>query len=205
VSEVGEAAGVLSAALIVDGAVAAAPVISPDGLWVAWTTSSAGGSGPEVSELWLALVAQTAAPISLTSGSVRLPRWSLDSAWLFYVADAELRRLRITAGGPGGDAETVLRWGGEVSGLVPLAGGRLVALVAGDEQTDDDKTRQAEHDDAVVWSERAVRQHWLWHRLRLLDLASGELSVDAGLAGRHVTAVAQRPDGGQPAAHRRPG
>lgn len=90
----------------------------------------------------------------------------------------------------------MLRWGGEISGLVPLAGGRRVALVAGDEQTDDDKTRQAEHDDAVVWSERAVRQHWLWHRLRLLDLASGELSVVTGLAGRHVTAVAQRPDGG---------
>jgi hypothetical protein len=67
--------------------------------------------------------------------------------------------------------------------LVSLAGGRLVALVAGDEQTDDDKTRQAEQDDAMVWSECAVRQHWLWHRLRLLDLASGELSVDAGLAG----------------------
>jgi hypothetical protein len=56
-----------------------------------------------------------------------------------------------------------------------------VALVAGDEQTDDDKIRQAEHDDAVVWSERAVRQHWRWHRLPLLDLASGELSVVAGL------------------------
>ncbi|MDQ2811933.1 MAG: prolyl oligopeptidase family serine peptidase [Actinomycetota bacterium] len=195
-SPVGETAVILSAALIVDGAVAADPVISPDGLWVAWTTSSAGGSGPEVSELWLAPVAPTAAPIKLTNDRVRLPRWSLDSAWLFYIADAELRRLRITADGPGGDHETVLRWDGEVSGLVPLAGGRLVALVAGDEQTDDDKTRQAEHDDVVAWSERAVRQHWLWHRLRLLDLASGELSVSAGLAGRHVTAVAQRPDGG---------
>ena len=195
VSEEGEAAGVLSAALIVDGAVAADPVISPDGLWVAWMTSSAAGSGPRVSGLWLAPVAQTAAPIRLAGDGIRLPRWSLDSAWLFYVADAELRRLRITADGPGGDEETVLRWDGEISGLVPLADGR-VALVAGDEQTDDDKTRQAEHDDAVVWSERAVRQHWLWHRLRLLDLASGELSVVAGLAGRHVTAVAQRPDGG---------
>ena len=41
-----------------------------------------------------------------------------------------------------------------------------------------------------------VRQHWLWHRLRLLDLVSGELSVVAGLAGRHVVDVAQRPDGG---------
>jgi dipeptidyl aminopeptidase/acylaminoacyl peptidase len=185
---VSEATGVLSAALIVDGATAGEPVISPDGRWVAWTTSS----GPKVRELWLAPVGPAAAPVRLVSGSVRLPRWSPDSAWLFYVADEEVRRFRIG----GGDAETVLRWSGEVSCLIPLAGGRLVALVAGDEQTDDDKARQAEDDDAVVWSERAVRQHWLWHRLRLLDLASGELSVVAGLAGRHVTAVAQRPDGG---------
>ncbi len=195
-SEVGAAGTALSAALIVDGAVPAGPVISPDGRWVAWTTSTAGGTGPEVSQLWLAPVGAAAAPLQLTSGSVRLPRWSPDSAWLFYAADAELRRLSIMTGGPGAEPETVLRWGGTISGLLPLAGGRLVAVVAGDEQTDDDKARQAEHDDAVVWSERAVRQHWLWHRLRLLDLTSGELSVHAGLARRHVTDVAQRPDGG---------
>jgi dienelactone hydrolase len=126
----------------------------------------------------------------------RLPRWSPDSAWLFYVAGEELRRLRITAHGPAGGAEPVLRWGGDIAGLVPLAGGQLVGVVAGDERTEDDERRQAEGDDAMVWSERAVRQHWLWHRLRLLDLASGELTLAAGLAGRHVVDVAQRPGGG---------
>jgi dipeptidyl aminopeptidase/acylaminoacyl peptidase len=196
VSEVSEAAAALTAALIVDGARAGDPVISPDGHWVAWTTTSAGGPGPQVSELWLAPVGETAAPVRLTGGSVRLPRWSADSAWLFYVADEELRRLRITGGGPAADAETVLRWSGEISGLAPLAGGQLVAVMAGDELTDDDERRRAEHDDAVAWSERALRQHWRWHRLRLLDLASGDLRVVAGLAGRHVTGMAQRPDGG---------
>lgn len=38
-----------------------------------------------------------------TAWPARLPRWSLDSAWLFYAADGELRRLRITADGPAGD------------------------------------------------------------------------------------------------------
>jgi len=196
VSEASEAAVALTAALIVDSARAVGPVVSPDGHWVAWTTSSAGGPGPQVSELWLAPVAETAAPVRLTDGSARRPRWSLDSAWLFYVADEELRRLPVTAEGPAGDAETVLRWRGEISGLAPLVGGRLVAVVAGDELTDDDERRKTEGDDAMAWSERAVRQHWLWHRLRLLDLASGELSVVAGLAGRHVVDMAQRPDGG---------
>ena len=195
-SELSEEAAALTADLIVDGTQAASPVISPDGRWVAWTTSRAGERGQQVSELGLARVGGSA--VRLTDGSVpaRLPRWSPDSAWLFYVAGEELRRLRITADEPNGVAEPVLRWGGEISGLVPLAGGRLVAVVAGDGLTKDDERRQAEGDDVVVWSERAVRQHWLWHRLRLLDLASGELTVAAGLAGRHVVDVAQRPGGG---------
>jgi dipeptidyl aminopeptidase/acylaminoacyl peptidase len=196
--EISEGARPLTAGLIVDGAEAADPVISPDGCWVAWTTSSAGGRDRRVSELWVAPVGESAAPVRLTDGGagVRLPRWSLDSAWLFYVVAGELRRLRITVDGPAGDVGTVLRWRGEISGLVPLVGGRLMAVVAGDELTDGDERRQAERDDAMAWSERAVRQHWLWHRLRLLDLASGELSVVAGLAGRHVVDMAQRPDGG---------
>jgi dipeptidyl aminopeptidase/acylaminoacyl peptidase len=197
VSELSEAAA-LTADLIVDGTQAASPVVSPDGRWVAWTTSRAVERGRRVSELWLAPVGGSAAPARLTDGSVpaRLPRWSPDSAWLFYVAGEELRRLRITADEPAGVAEPVLRWGGEISGVVPLAGGRLVAVLAGDELTKDDERHQAEGDDAMVWSARAERQHWLWRRLRLLDLASGELTVAAGLAGRHVTGIAQRPGGG---------
>ena len=191
-------AAALTADLIVDGSQAADPVISPDGRWVAWTASVAGEREQQVSDLWLAPVGGSTAPVRLTGGSalIGLPCWSWDSAWLCWVADGEVRRLRVSADGPAGDAGTVLRHGGEVSGLVPLAGGRLVAVVAGDELTDDDERRQAEGDDALAWSERAVRQHWRWHRLRLLDLASGELSVVAGLAGRHVTDVVQRPDGG---------
>ena len=191
-------AAALTADLIVDGSQAADPVISPDGRWVAWTASVAGEREQQVSDLWLAPVGGSTAPVRLTGGSalIGLPCWSWDSAWLCWVADGEVRRLRVSADGPAGDAGTVLRYGGEVSGLVPLAGGRLVAVVAGDELTDDDERRQAEGDDALAWSERAVRQHWRWHRLRLLDLDSGELSVVAGLAGRHVTDVVQRPDGG---------
>jgi len=197
-SQASEKTGALTAALIVAGEQAAEPVISPDGRWVAWTTSALTRQGPPVSKLWLAPVGGEAPPVLLTEGSVRiqLPAWSPDSAWLLYVAGAEVRRLGVTPAGPAGSATTVLRWSGEISGLVPLAGGRLVAIAAGDELTDDDERRKAQGDDAIVWSERAVRQHWEWHRLRLLDLATGELAVVPGLAGRHVVAVAQRPDGG---------
>ena len=193
-----DAATVLTAELIVDGIDPAGPVISPDGRWVAWTAAPVGERDRLVSDLWLAPAGAGPAPVQLTDDGVaaRLPRWSPDSAWLFYVTEGEVRRLRVTAHGPAEAAGTVLRWDGEISGLLPLAGGRLVAVVAGDELTDADQRRQAEGDDAMVWSERAERQHWHWHRLRLLDLASGELTAVAGLAGRHVVDLAQRPDGG---------
>ncbi len=198
-SELTEVAAGLTAALLVDGCQAADPVLSPDGRWVAWATSRMDARTQPVSELWLAPVGGSAVPAPLADGSVpaRLPRWSVDSSWLFYVEGEELRRLRITADGPAGAAGAVLRWRGEISGFLPLAGGQLVAVVAGDELTEDDERRRAAGGDAMVWSERGVRQHWLWHRLRLLDLASGELTTAAaGLDGRHVIDVAQRPGGG---------
>ena len=87
-------------------------MISPDGRWVAWTTSRADEREQQASELWLAPVGDSAVPARLTDGSVpaRLPRWSLDSAWLFYVAGEELCRLRIAADGPaeGGRARPAL-------------------------------------------------------------------------------------------------
>jgi len=97
----------LTADLIAGGSQAADPVISPDGRWVVWTISRAGERERPVSVLWLAPVGGSAVPTRLTDGSVpaRLPRWSPDSTWLFYVADEELRRLRITADGPAGGAE----------------------------------------------------------------------------------------------------
>ncbi|MGH3170873.1 MAG: TolB family protein, partial [Trebonia sp.] len=193
-----QATTALTAELIVDGYEPDDPVISPDGGWVAWTASPAATRERAVSELWLAPADGSAPAVRVTGDDVRasLPRWSRDPGWLFYVAGEEIRRLRVTDAGPAAEGETVLRWSGEISVLAPLAGGRLVAVAAGDERTEDDKRREAEGDDAMAWSERAVRQHWLWHRLRLLDLESGEITVVAGLAGRHVTDIAQRPDGG---------
>jgi dipeptidyl aminopeptidase/acylaminoacyl peptidase len=199
-AETGEVSAHLTADLIVDGIQVADPVISPDGHWVAWTAFPADARQADEggSHLQLAPVGQGAPAAQLTDDGMhaRLPRWSLDSDWLFYVVDGEVRRIQIAADGPTGRAETVLRWRGEISGLAPLAGGRLLAVVAGDERTGDDERRQDAGDDAMAWSERAVRQHWLWHRLRLLDLATGQLSVVDSIAGRHVISVAQQPGGG---------
>src|SRR5260370_34754584 len=74
VSEISEAAGTLTSALIVDGAEAADPAISPDGRWVAWATSSASEPGAQGSELWLGPGGQGGAPGRVTGGSVERPR-----------------------------------------------------------------------------------------------------------------------------------
>jgi dipeptidyl aminopeptidase/acylaminoacyl peptidase len=183
----------LTADLIVDGVKADDPVISPDGHWVAWTTSSASGPGQRTRELWVAPVGPDAVPVK--AGPGRLPRWSPDSGSLWHVAEEGLRRLRLGADGPVAEAETVLPWQGEISGVAPLADGRRVALMAADEMTDEDERRRDAGDDALAWSERAERQPWRWHRLRVLDVDSGELRALSGLAGRHVTGLSPRPDG----------
>src|SRR5579863_9799846 len=92
----------LTAELIVSGDQAGEPVMSPDGRWVAWMTSRAGGE-PD-SSLWLAAIGAGAGPIRLGDGSAaaRLPRWSPDSTWLFYVVGEEIRRRRADGDGPGG-------------------------------------------------------------------------------------------------------
>jgi hypothetical protein len=82
-------------------------------------------------------------------------------------------------------------WEGRISAALPLADARLVAVAATDQPTEEDKRRRAERDDAMVWGERVP-----YSRLRLLDLATGDLEVVDGLGNRHVVELAQRPDGG---------
>ena len=57
-------------------------------------------------------------------------------------------------------------WRGEICDAWPLADARLVAVVATDEPTEEDKRKRAERDDAFVWG-----QQLRCGRLRVLDLA----------------------------------
>ena len=82
-------------------------------------------------------------------------------------------------------------WRGEISDAWPLADPGLVALVATDEPTEEDDRRRAERDDAFVWGQQLRPA-----RLRLLDLATGDLRTVGGLGDRHVVELAARPDGG---------
>jgi dienelactone hydrolase len=179
----------LTAELLVDSAVPQHPVISPDGRSAAWTVATIGRTGHQLSELWVAPADASSAPVQLAVGLERnrLPRWAPDSASLFFWSAQQLNRIGLD----GGDAKALLTWRGEVYGHLPLAGGRLVAVIARDEPSEEDRRRAAERDDAIVWGERVPR-----NRLLLFDLACHELAVAAGLDDRHVMEVTQRPDGG---------
>ena len=184
----------LTAESVVDGVVPSQPVISPDGRWLAYVVAPVGRKEERRQcAVWVAAVDGSSPPGKLTAGTTAdsRPRWGPDSASVFFLSDrAGSRQLyRIRLGG--GEAEIVTDWQGEISDAWPLADDRLVAVVATDEPTEEDKRRRAERDDAFVWG-----QQLRCGRLRVLDLATGELRTVDGLGSRHVVELAARPDGG---------
>lgn len=190
----------LTAELVVDGAVPSQPAVSPDGCWVAYVVAPVGRGGERcLCAIWLAAADGSSPPWKLTAGTAADsdPRWAPDSASVFFLSDRtgsrQLYRVRVRVGG--GEAEVLTDWRGEIYDAWPLAGARLVAVVATDEPTEEDKRRRAERDDAFVWG-----QQLRCGRLRVLDLATGELRTVDGLGNRHVVELAARPDGGALAA-----
>jgi dipeptidyl aminopeptidase/acylaminoacyl peptidase len=144
----------LTAELVVDGAVPAQPVISPDGCWVAYVVAPVGRGGERcMCALWVTAADGSSPPWKLTAGTAADsdPRWAPDSASVFFLSDRtgsrQLYRVRVG----GGEAEVLTDWRGEISAAWPLADARLVAVVATDEPTEEDKRRRAERDDAFVW------------------------------------------------------
>jgi dipeptidyl aminopeptidase/acylaminoacyl peptidase len=182
-------APMLTAELIVDGAVPRNPVISPDGRWVAFAVVPFGVTEPPLSALWVAVADGSSPPRKLTADAARdcVPRWAPDSASLFFGAGQQLHRIGLD----GGTAGALTAWRAGISDQWPLAGGQVVAVVAVDESTEEDEHRQVGRDDAMVWGERLP-----YGRLRLLDLGTRALRMLDQLGDRHVVEVAQRPDGG---------
>lgn len=186
----------LAAEAVVDGLVPREAALSPDGRWVVYVVGAVGRVGDHpVGDLWVAAADGDAAPRRLTSGDSddSAPRWSIDSSWVYFLSDrvergtAQVHRVDPTDG----VVSAVTAWDGGVSGHRPLADPGLVAFVAADEPSTEDRRRRDERDDARVWSE-----HVRPHRLRLLDLRTGEVRTPDGLGDRHVVEVVQRPDGG---------
>lgn len=179
----------LTAEMIVDGLIPAEPTLSPDRRFVAFTLAPLGRRETErQSAIWIVATDGASPARRMTAGSVqeRLPRWSSDGVWLYFLADravrgkAQLHRIAIA----GGEAEAVTAWKAGIEDYAPLPSGESVAVLALDPPTEDDERRERERDDAEVYGER-----WPRARLFLLDVATRDVRPIAGLEDEHVAAA----------------
>src|SRR6266699_845659 len=186
----------LTAEMIADLAYPEQIQLSPDGKSVVYTLvpQSYKGENP-VSAIWLVATAGTSPAHQLTSGDAardHSPKWSPDSNQIAFLSD------QAKSGTP--QLYLVPRDGGEVRSLIPVKnkqgvkdfawspGGSQIAFISADEPSAEDRLRERNRDDAQVYG-----QHWQYDRLRLLDVATGKVTVLSG--ERHVTCFAWSPDG----------
>lgn len=183
----------LTAEMVTDQLLADEVQVSPQHGWIAFSTAPLGHLGEHpAGAIWVASPGDAAAPLTAGTARDHLPRWSPDSRTLYFLSDRAKRGTdqlyRINP--ERGEATALTEWEPGISSYVPLPDGKRIALVAPDPETDEQKRRQEERDDADVYGEG-----WGYHRLRLLDLASREVTTLDALGDRHVVAVVAEPDG----------
>ena len=187
----------LTAELLADGAMPHPPVISPDGARVAYCVGFTGPNGRRTSRLWVSSTDGTSPPVAAAPGmACQGPRWTSDSASLLFRSGGQLHQVRIDSADEG-VPEALTSWQAGIMDHWPLADGKTVALLADDEEDEEDGSGRAggaDQGDPIVWREDSP--YVLPTRLRLLDLGTRELRVVDGLGDRHVLDVSQRPDGG---------
>ncbi len=191
--------GKLTAEAVVDRLVPQTPRISPDGRWVVFVRAPVGrvGEYPE-SGLWIAPADGSEPPRELAAAAAedREPRWSADSAWVYFLSDradrgtAQLHRVRREGGGP----ERLTDWRTGVGDHVPLPDSGAVVLVAPEEKDApaDPRVRVVRPGaaGAPTW-DTVARPDRLW----LLDLPTGAVRPLGDFGPRHVVEAAARPDG----------
>ena len=128
--------------------------ISPDGSAVAYVTSPASKEDEHpVSQIWL-VPADGGAPRRLTTSEAAdgSPRWSPDGRRIAFVSDRKKRgtaQLYLLDLG-GGEAVRLTDCEGGVGGLAWSPDGRQLAFTAIDAETEEEKKRREERDDANV-------------------------------------------------------
>ncbi|MBP2328440.1 dipeptidyl aminopeptidase/acylaminoacyl peptidase [Kibdelosporangium banguiense] len=185
----------LTAEMVVDGLLPSAPAMSPDGRWVVYVLTAMGQAGDHPSSrLWCTSVDGGTAPwrLDVPPAHVSSPQWSADSGSVYFLSDQAspgTAQLHVI-GRAAGRARALTSWASGILAYRPLVDTALVAIVATDEPTEEERRRQRARDDAKVRGRANPA------RLRLLDQRTGQIRTPAGLHDRHVTDVVQRPDGG---------
>jgi dipeptidyl aminopeptidase/acylaminoacyl peptidase len=185
----------LTAEMIVDARVAEGVAVSPDGTRVAYAIAPSGQLEEHpLSAIWIATTDGSLPPAKLTAGTANdgAPRWAPEGDALYFLSDrakrgtCQLYRIPLD----GGEAEALTDWEPGIVAATPLPGGTSVAVIAVDVDTEEDKKRKEERDDAEVYGQR-----WPWQKLRLLDLGTREVTTFDDLGERHVVEAVPAADG----------
>ncbi|KDN17408.1 S9 family peptidase [Amycolatopsis rifamycinica] len=190
--------GNLTAEAVVDRLVPSTPRLSPDGRWVVFASSPVGRPGEHpVSGLWIAPADGSEPPREFAAAGVadRAPRWSADSAWVYFLSDrAERGTAQLYRARPDSEPERWTDWRTGVTGYVLLPEDGAVVLVAPEEKeaTADPRVRVVRPGaaEAPTW-DTADRPDRLW----LLDLSTRTVRPLGGFGSRHVVEATARPDG----------
>ncbi|WP_086845558.1 S9 family peptidase [Amycolatopsis kentuckyensis] len=191
--------GELTAEAVVDRMVPQTPRVSPDGRWVVFASSPTGRAGEyPVSGLWVGPADASEPPRELVAGAAedREPRWSPDSAWVYFLSDradrgtAQLYRV----GREGGEPEQLTDWAAGLGNHVLMPDGDAVVFLAPEEKAvaADPRVRVvgAAGAGAPTWDTLAQPDR-LWH----LDLRTRAISALGDFGPRHVVEASVRPDG----------
>lgn len=173
--------------------------ISPDGRSVAYVLADTAKDGAvRHAHLWLVPTDGATPPRELTAGPRQetTPRWSPDGRTLAFLSDRneenkqDIFLLPIS----GGEARRLGDLHGSLADLSWSPDGKTLAVIRTDPETDDEKKRKEEKDDAYVVESR---QHRKYAHLWLVDVATGA-AKQCGSDDLHIwngTGYAWSPDG----------
>jgi dipeptidyl aminopeptidase/acylaminoacyl peptidase len=183
----------LTAEMVADQVLITAVEVSPERGWIAFAAEPLGHAGEHPSStIWLASPGDAAGPLTAGTAKDHAPLWAPESGTLYFLSDREKRGVnqlhRINP--ERGEAKALTAWETGIASYLPLPDGKRVAFIAADPETEEAKGRKEARDDAEVYGE-----DWRYHRLRLLDLASGEIATVDALGNRHVVDVVAEPNG----------
>jgi dipeptidyl aminopeptidase/acylaminoacyl peptidase len=153
--------------------------ISPDGTQVAYGLADTAKDGAvRHAHIWRAPADGSAPPTELTRGPRQdtMPRWSPDGAQLAFLSDRaeENKQALYLRPAAGGEARRLGDLEGGLSDIAWSPDGTQIAVIRADPETDEEKERKQNKDDAWVYESQRK-----YGRLWVVDAASG--------AGRQIS------------------
>jgi dipeptidyl aminopeptidase/acylaminoacyl peptidase len=177
---------------LADRRVPANPRVSPDGRLVAFTVAAASQRGEHKEQaIWLSRDGRAAEQFTAGVAEDGEPRWSPDGRRLLFLSDraergvSKVYLMRVD----GGEAQPLGDLRGKLSDPSWSPDGSTIAVLRKDPDTDAEKTRKEDKDDAIV-----VDADPKLNRLWVIDVATGQ-ARQLSYGTRQIWALGWAPDG----------